>query len=140
MVKIPKPRKPEKKKKPESKASRKKLVAELDKLWAQAVARLWGGLCAMCGRAGTQSHHFFGKKSCPSVRWDIDNGLLLCFTCHIRKVHQQGCTEPARDALIRKIGNDKFDRLKQDAFRPRKVTTQLLEETMQRLLTQQPPE
>ena len=42
----------------------------------------------------------------------------ICFTCHIRKVHQQGCTEPARDALIHKIGQEKFAALKQDASPP----------------------
>jgi hypothetical protein len=88
-------------------------------------------------RAGTQSHHFFGKKSCPSVRWDVNNGLYLCFTCHIRKVHQQGCTEPARDALIHKIGQEKFAALKQDAFTTRKITQQLLEDTKTKLEREQ---
>ena len=61
----------------------------------------------------------------------------ICFTCHIRKVHQQGCTEPARDALIHKIGQEKFAALKQDAFTTRKFTQQLLEDTKTKLEREQ---
>ena len=55
----------------------------------------------------------------------------------LRKVHQQGCTEPARDALIHKIGQEKFAALKQDAFTTRKITQQLLEDTKTKLEREQ---
>ena len=84
-------------------------------LWSKAIRALWGGRCAMCGNAGSQAHHFFGKKAYPAVKFDLDNGVFLCFFCHIRKLHQQGDTEPAREQLLLKIGTRRFNALRKRA-------------------------
>lgn len=90
-------------------------IKQLDSLWSKIIKEIYQGRCALCGRDGTAAHHFFGKGSHSAVRWDLHNGLWLCFGCHIRKIHQDGNTEPARDALISRIGLSKFTTLKQTA-------------------------
>jgi hypothetical protein len=101
-----------KKKKKQTKAMRKRhLIA----LWSKAVRKSWGGLCAICGKAGNQSHHYFGKKAHPSVMFEVINGIFCCFYCHIIRIHRAGDTEPARDALIDHIGITRFDWLKKKA-------------------------
>ena len=94
------------------KNARKTLVKKLDKLWSEIVCKNWNGKCAICGKVGNQAHHFFSRRN-YSTRWSTTNGLWMCFSCHIRKVHQQGMTEDARDALINKIGQGRFDLLKE---------------------------
>ena len=105
---------------------KKKLIGELDTLWRKIINIKWGHRCAVCRGAGTQAHHFFGKKACPSVRWNTDNGVLLCFYDHIGKVHQQGLVEPVRDKLVEKLGVTDFEDLKFEAFRVHKFTTEEL--------------
>jgi hypothetical protein len=92
------------------------IVKKLDSLWSHIIREIYQGKCALCGRDGQCAHHFFGKGSHSATRWDVHNGLWLCFGCHIRKIHQDGNTEPARDALIRRIGLSKFVALKERAM------------------------
>lgn len=124
---VPKPKKSDRKKpkKPPSKAQlrvmekqkKKSLIKELTHLYSVASRKEWGGKCAMCGKAGSAAHHFFGKKACSALRFTLDNLVWLCFACHIRKVHQEGLVEPARIALIKKIGEERFEELYATAFR-----------------------
>jgi 5-methylcytosine-specific restriction endonuclease McrA len=94
----------------------KAIKKDLDKLWSKITHEQYDHTCSVCGlRYGLAAHHFFGKKAYPAVKWDIDNGVLLCVGCHIMKVHRKGQTEIARDALIGRIGQDQFDELKKRA-------------------------
>jgi hypothetical protein len=104
------------KKKPTKKEKLKQLMKDLASLYSRIVSYEWDGKCALCGRYGTQAHHFFTKKAHPSVKWEIDNGCWMCFTCHIRKVHQKGETEALRDIYIKKIGQKRFDEIKHYAY------------------------
>ncbi|HPE06291.1 MAG TPA: recombination protein NinG [Smithellaceae bacterium] len=108
---IPKTKKPKK-------PSRKKLVKELDTICSMITKLRWEGKCAVCGKAGTAAHHFFGKKSCSGLRWVPDNLVWLCFYDHIVRNHRQGLVEPVRKALTRKIGLKRFDELYSIAFIP----------------------
>ncbi len=100
--------------------SRGTLVKKLDKVCSELTKLNWGGKCAMCGNAGTQTHHFFTKGAHGSIRWELDNLCLLDFACHIRRVHQAGETEELRDKLIERIGQKRFDELKKQAYAVRK--------------------
>jgi len=135
MTKLPpkRSRKPQERKKPSKatfdKARRKKLEGDLDKLWAQIVRKIW---CEKCGWPGcqypsSQSHHFYHKAHGLRARWNLDNGICLDFYHHIQRVHRQGDTEPIRDAIIDKIGNDRFEQLKIDVQGIWKPTIQELE-------------
>jgi len=94
------------------KDTRRSVEKALDKLWSQIVLKSWGYKCAMCGGLANQPHHYFHKAQGLRARWTVENGVALCFPCHIRKVHQKGDVEPCRDAIIQKIGEVKFNSLK----------------------------
>ena len=66
----------------------KRLKKECDKLWSEAV-RTRDGECVLCGKKDTlQAHHWIHSKAQGNRhRWEIRNGVGLCFTCHIYKVH-----------------------------------------------------
>ena len=81
-------------------------------LWSQAVHAIHGHKCAICGLPSQAAHHFFGKKAYPSVRFNLDNSVACCKGCHSIKIHLKGQTELARDALISRIGQDRFDKVK----------------------------
>lgn len=119
------PKKPwEKKKKKDlglPKSDLKKLKKKCASAWSIAIRKLYKETCAVCGKVGQfNGHHFFGKKAYPSVQFDLDNGVGLCIGCHIMKVHRKGQTEIARDALIMRIGLDRFEELKKRANSSRK--------------------
>lgn len=82
----------------------------------------------MCDKEGTAAHHFFGWKACSALRFTLYNLIWLCYGCHIGKIHQQGLTEPARDALIARIGQERFDIMYSVAFKPMEWTVDKLKE------------
>lgn len=108
---------------------RKKMIKILDDLFSEVVQKQWGHKCAWpgCSQPGNQPHHFFHKAQGNAARYNLNNGVLLCFAHHIRQVHQKGDTEPIRDVLIAKIGQEEFERLKQDVKRLWKPTIRELE-------------
>lgn len=115
-----KPVKPRKKKRPRS--EKKILSDELDHLGSQVCRKLWQGYCALCGGPGNQQHHYFPKKVYPWLRWDQDNLVWTCWQCHICRIHRGGEGERARDAIIKRIGQDGFDRLKERSVKHRKLS------------------
>lgn len=72
-----------------------KLYKELDALWS-AVVRLRDGHCqmwdagAICPRTEKlTAHHWFKQKARSlALRWNVNNGVALCYYHHIRCVHQ----------------------------------------------------
>ena len=66
----------------------KALKTKCDKLWSEAV-RTRDGACVLCGKTeGLNAHHWIHSKAQGNLhRWDIKNGITLCFACHIYKVH-----------------------------------------------------
>ena len=112
MTKLPKKRL----KKPSAAVQRKRLIAACDKLWSQVVHKIWKNKCAWPGCDKTTSlsaHHFFGKKAYGFIaRYETDNSCLLCYYHHIGRVHQQGDVEPVREAIIQRIGQERFDGMK----------------------------
>jgi hypothetical protein len=70
-----------------------KEIEILDTIWSSAVKERDGFKCMLCGRPqqegrgkGLNSHHLITRLK-YSTRWNIDNGVALCYACHIRKVH-----------------------------------------------------
>lgn len=92
--------------------SRKAVIKKLDVQFSQAIALIYKGKCALCGGRGNQTHHYFSRRH-YATRWLLNNGVYLCFTCHIRKVHQQADIEPLREHLIKRIGEESFAQLKE---------------------------
>jgi hypothetical protein len=52
--------------------------------WADHVRRRDHFTCVICGRKGiaVNSHHLNAWASFPDERYDVDNGVCLCQTCH----------------------------------------------------------
>ncbi len=71
------------KEKPRKKGSRRRyLIGQLDKITSERVRKRDGYICRKCGRDQVGNHHIFGKAAHPATRWELDNGLSLCFFCH----------------------------------------------------------
>ena len=67
--------------KKEEKKLLKKLEKECKSLCSRITQYLWDDTCAMCGKAGSNAHHFFGWKACSAVRFVLDNLVWLCYAC-----------------------------------------------------------
>jgi hypothetical protein len=59
------------------------LIKCLDDLVSKQVRERDGHRCRKCGRERVYHHHVFGKKAHPSTRWVLENGISLCYHCHV---------------------------------------------------------
>jgi len=74
-----------------------------------------GYICQLCGKdvkKGGQVHHWLvGKRFCPSLQFNTDNGVTLCAKCHILDVHRMGAFithQAVKQQVVKKIGVTKF--------------------------------
>ena len=71
------------------KTSRKKLETALDIAWSLKVR--YSGFCTVCGphikHDVLHAHHIYGRAH-KGTRWDIDNGVSLCYRHHIHWAHR----------------------------------------------------
>ena len=59
-------------------------IKKLDKLWREAI-KSRDKSCQICGSvAYLNAHHVIGRRN-RNLRWDLDNGILLCSGCHTFK-------------------------------------------------------
>jgi len=85
-----------------------------DDLWSLIVRTRDNFVCKMCGTQTkhSEAHHIFGKVI-KITRWNIDNGITLCFYCHRFKMHGGNLSNENRIELFRKIlGREKYEKLK----------------------------
>ena len=81
------------------------------------------GVCARCGKGAEkvqlQCAHIFSRRN-MAVRWDFENALSLCYSCHIFWAHK----EPIlfNDFVREYLGDLKFTSLKQRAKSVKKWT------------------
>lgn len=57
-----------------------------DKAWSAAIRRKNNGCCEICNRGANQPHHYIGKRN-YTMRFDLRNGVLLCYTHHVGGRH-----------------------------------------------------
>lgn len=51
--------------------------------WSTAVFSRDGGKCQHCGSSEhLQAHHIKSFSEFPELRWEVSNGLTLCYKCH----------------------------------------------------------
>lgn len=66
----------------------KKAKKQLDVLWSRWI-RERDRICRKCKKAdSSQAAHIFGRGNL-STRWDIQNGLGMCYYCHIFWAHRE---------------------------------------------------
>lgn len=53
-------------------------------VWKRAVKQRDNYTCQLCGRDGCMTHHIRNFRRYPDLRYDVDNGILLCRRCHGR--------------------------------------------------------
>lgn len=112
-----------------AKTPRAKLVKLLDAEWARIIKR--DGVCRMCSNTKMlHAAHIFSRRS-MSTRWDLDNGLALCYYHHIRFSH----SEPIKfyDFVKQYMGEEKLEQLRQRNAKLRKWTPQEMEELLMKL-------
>ena len=69
------------------KPNKKLLEKKLDTEWS-AYVRNRDKTCRKCGGNGSISaHHAFGRRH-MGTRWDVLNGVGLCYPCHIHWAHR----------------------------------------------------
>ncbi len=70
------------------KPTRKSLLKKLYNAWREYIYKRDKYKCQMCGRSKRQgyvinAHHIITKGStCFAGKYDVDNGVTLCFICH----------------------------------------------------------
>lgn len=67
---------------------KKKLIKKADDLWSKCI-RTRDGECILCGNKNAlQAHHFVVTRAqSATYRYDLRNGVTLCYGCHIHGVH-----------------------------------------------------
>jgi 5-methylcytosine-specific restriction endonuclease McrA len=112
------------KKAPSKKTLKAKLKIKADKLFSQCCFKKWGNIC-ICGREASATHHFFPKSGSAYLRYNLDNGVPLCYGCHIIKIHTQG--DPETLERIKKARGLKWynnlKRLKKKGLEAKSITT-----------------
>jgi len=74
-----------------------------EKLWGFLVRDRANYKCENCNAANDKlhAHHIKPKKQFPSMRFDVDNGILLCVDCHVEAHKVLG--QDYLEGLIRRI-------------------------------------
>ena len=67
----------------------KRLIKKADSLWSQCV-RSRDGQCVLCGsKSSLQAHHWIlTRNQSNKYKYDLRNGVTLCYGCHIHGVHK----------------------------------------------------
>ena len=84
----------------------KRLKNKCDKLWSEAI-RTRDGECILCGKKeGLNAHHWIHSRAQGnSHRWDVKNGVAVCFACHLYKIHNYASAD-----IIERLKNTAFER------------------------------
>lgn len=115
-VKKPKVKKPKAKKPRSEKNNRALVIKKIDEYDSDICLISSNFTCLLCGKRADQNHHFFPKGSHGNVRFNPDNHCPLDYACHHKRIHQAGEVEELRDKLIQKIGEERFNILKDQAY------------------------
>jgi nitrate/TMAO reductase-like tetraheme cytochrome c subunit len=116
-----------------SKSVRKKLVAELDRvfsLWIRARDHEeFGGICSLChSQKAIQCAHLISRSK-HSVRWDPRNAYAQCAGCNVRhEFHSQYYTS----WWVARHGVESYQQLFRDSNKIAKFSRQDLEDMIQR--------
>lgn len=103
-------------------------MKELDKIWSKSVKKKYP-CCIACGRTTSLNAHHIFSRSYMNTRWDVDNGVTLCFRCHLYGAHQK--YEEFRDKIIELIGSEAFDKLKLKSKEIKKWDKEELQELLE---------
>ena len=115
-MQCPKPvkeKKERKKPKPKPKTDIRKVIIQIDSIDSDICLLTNNFVCMLCGGVASQTHHFFHKNNYGVLRFEPNNHCPLCYSCHIRKIHSAGDTEPLREKIIDRIRKEAFDDMRE---------------------------
>jgi 5-methylcytosine-specific restriction endonuclease McrA len=111
--------------------AKKRIEKECMRLWFE---KLSATLCEVCGFKAIQVHHFFPKSLYPQLKFDLENGIPICMSCHF-KHHHRG--DPIiHQRIIDGRGQEWYQELLGKSIRPIKSggkTLLYLEKTLEEL-------
>jgi len=61
-----------------------RLRKEADHLWTEILIRKYGKKCFVCGEEAVEVHHFVPKQQSAILRYDLENGIPICRSCHFQ--------------------------------------------------------
>lgn len=89
---------------------RKDLDQQLLDLWSSKVKAI--GYCEKCHKAKDQvqlhAHHIIPRKHKP-MRWEVENGICLCYNCHLNWAHKNALE--FNEWIREKRGSEFIDKL-----------------------------
>ena len=92
-----------------SRSETQRVEKSLDKLWRKCI-QTRDKTCRVCNHDGRlEAHHIMGRRH-RACRWNIENGILLCWNHHVKYGHAD--PENLRDNVIDCIGIEKYNALK----------------------------
>ena len=89
--------------------NRKQKIKKLDKLWSQIIRSR--GKCERCNKDTTLAAHHINPRNKFNTRWDLENGVCLCYRCHIHWAHKD--VPDAAEWFKERLGEKQYDDLKQ---------------------------
>lgn len=90
------------------KSKKSKLMNQADKLWQQILIK---PVCEVCGQPSDCVHHHYYKGSFGHMRYLLDNGIVVCRSCHY-KIHFKD-PKPIEAIIEAKRGKKWSDMLKE---------------------------
>lgn len=92
-------------------------------LWSLAVRKRDGNRCVMCGKVdGISSHHWLFRRShSKALSVDINNGVSLCYSCHLGRIHRDGDGDFSNRLfhyMEEKVGPVEMERMRRTACNP----------------------
>lgn len=67
--------------------------------------------CEVCGKPISCLHHFFPKSISSRLRYDWDNLIPICVSCHFQ--HHTSYNPSIHATIIKKRGQDWYDKLEE---------------------------
>jgi 5-methylcytosine-specific restriction endonuclease McrA len=111
-----------------------KLQKQTDDLWS-LIVRTRDPVCRLCKKRVTKDPHHIFKRGHKATRFDLSNGIGICFRCHKPDGHDDPCN--FRERIVAEIGLELYERLRQKSLIVVKYDKAFISEAIDRLKQQQ---
>ena len=98
----------------------------LDILFSRLIRLLAEGKCCYCGNAGSQTSHFHSRRK-RSTRWDLDNAIWVCFSCHLYLGEHPN---KHYEFFEKRLGTERFEELNIRAEQIIKLDKEVIKESL----------
>lgn len=79
---------------------KKRLRNKADRLYQEIGKKRYSD-CLICGSEYSCLHHYHPKSTCSALRYNLENGIPVCYKCHCR-IHSSDDPTPNEIILKRK--------------------------------------